>query len=198
MTSISVEGIRGGIGTSTLTWAIARELENYSLFDYSEHQGLGWITGGIELDLSWPKYVSPEVEITELISNMKLVEQIPVFSGGSCHKWEADKLINFQGNLLIDGKFDSQIRILLTTNSFADIKVLESGVDFDAVVMRKIRGGVPIAIVPDLPIDFLYKSETNVHRTVSNGYGLHRKTAVQKVAKEICARFFSASTKNNQ
>ena len=197
MTSISVEGVRGGIGTSTLTWAIARELENCKLFDYSSHQGIGWVTGGFEIDFNWPEYVSKEVSTRDLFSKMNVVENVAVFSGGFPYQLSEEIISSHDGNLVFDGRAETQFRIKHTTNSFADIKALEKKSDFDLLVMRKVRGGIPQSILPELKIDFIYKSESNVHRTISNGYGLHRKTKVQLVAKEICARLSDISSINN-
>jgi hypothetical protein len=193
MTSISVEGVRGGIGTSTFTWAIARELPKSKLFDISIHQGLAWVTGYSEADLSWPEYVSQDILYKELFAKMKQVEGVSVFSGGSPFDL-AVELLKDTDNIVIDGSARAKFRILHTTNSIRDLKALEQGNDFDLVVLRKIRGGIPLSLVSELKIDFSYNSENSVHRTISNGYGLHHKSRIQKVAKEICAELSKLST----
>lgn len=194
MTSISVEGVRGGIGTSTLAWAIARELSYCHLIDLSVHQGIAWVTGGSDVDLSWPEYVSRDITVIELFSKMKKVEDVAIFSGGSPSDLITNLLIPNDFNLVIDGGFNSQFRVLHTTNSFKDIKVLEQTIDFDYIVLRKVRGGIPLSLLPELKIDFSYSSENSVHRTISNGYGLHQKSKVQKIAREICAELSRSST----
>ncbi len=191
MTTISIIGARGGIGTSTFAWAIARELNATAIIDLSSSQTLSWIVGGPESNFGWPTTLQATTSFTVdmLIENANRIDEIAVLSGGSpleITTHTTDK------TLVIDGDFPADFKILHTTNAPQD-SIRETS---QVAVMRQIRGGIPIALLEE-KFDYTYKSETNVEKALNSGFGLHAKSRVRFVARQICADLFRNSSTNN-
>ena len=194
MVSISITGSRGGIGTSTFAWALARVSAAHALLDYSSSQALHWVIGKPDLVLDWPSTLDSLAEppdIAKLLSNSNSVEGVQVFSGGQPIGRDftgENKLV------IIDGDCSADFQIHHTTNAFQDIESSNSKADY--VVMRQVRGGVPLRINPQ-KFDYAYRSESNVSRSLNNGLGLHTKSRVQKIAKQISADILRDTSTNH-
>jgi hypothetical protein len=183
---LSVTGTRGGIGCSTLAWAIARELEAFALLDYSEKQGVHWIIGEPELDFTWPKTLDSGLggkNLLKLLSHAKTVEGVAILSGGEPIKFE-----NCQNEavMIFDGAVSADLQIKLTTNALQDIQNDIAILEEEILVLRKVRGGIPVSLI-NRNFGYIYPSEYSVGKSLSNGLGLHSKSKVQQVARQICA-----------
>ncbi len=184
---ISVVGTRGGIGTSTFCWALAKSLKTSLLVDYSTSQNLKWVTGNSDKDTSWPFVTSTStpVSLEILFSKAAKIDEIPIYSGGVPVALLRDEKKEV---VIVDGNCDADFQIIHTTNSLQDIE--SNSWKTDLVVMQSIRRGVPISLLDQKP-PYSYKSERSVKNSITNGLGLHSKSAVQKVAKKICEDVFS-------
>jgi hypothetical protein len=183
---VSVTGTRGGIGCSTLAWAIARELEAFALLDYSEKQGVHWIIGEPELDFTWPKTLDSGLggkNLLKLLLHAKTVEGVAILSGGRPINFE-----NYQNEtaMVFDGEIEADYQIRLTTNAPQDIQNDISTLEGEILVLRKVRGGIPVSLI-NRNFGYIYPSEYSVGKSLSNGLGLHSKSKVQLVARQICA-----------
>ena len=194
MPTISVTGSRGGVGTSVFAWAIAREISANLLLDYSNTQCLHWVVGHPELDLSWPAtIVSPleNLDATKLIQNANRVEGIQIFSGGTpiaIEVFDPKQIVVVDGNLKADFYINLRTNLLQDIASFRDINQI--------VVLRKVGGGTPVSLIP-FKIDYTYKSEGSVERSIRNGIGLHPKSKIQKIARQISADILRDSSQNH-
>ena len=186
MVHISVTGTRGGIGCSTLAWAIAREMQAFALLDYSEKQGVRWIVGAPEIDFTWPKTLDSGAgskDFSKLLSHAKTVEGIAILSGGEPIKFE-----NCQNEavMIFDSGISADFQIKLTTNALQDIQNDIAILEEEILVLRKVRGGIPVPLI-NSNFDYVYQSEFGVRKSLANGLGLHSKSKVQQVARQICA-----------
>jgi hypothetical protein len=188
VSTYSIIGTRGGIGTSTFAWAFAQEISAYALLDFSEHQGVAWTTGKSNLDLSWPSALSSQISeplFGEILEKTIEVSGIKVLSGGEPIKSE-----NFSNSLnyVVDGDFDTDFQILHTTNSVQDLQINWKLSSKSVVVVRQVEDGVPLKLI-EKKFDYAYRSERSVKKSIRSGFGLHHKSQVRNVAKEIYADF---------
>lgn len=186
MVHISVTGTRGGIGCSTLAWAIAREMQAFALLDYSDKQGIHWIIGEPEIDFTWPKTLDSGTgskDFLRLLSHAKTVNGIAILSGGEPIKFENCER---EAIMIFDGEVSADLQIKLTTNALQDIQNDIAKLEKEILVLRKVRGGIPVSLI-NSNFDYVYQSEFSVGKSLANGLGLHSKSKVQQVARQICA-----------
>lgn len=186
MTSFSIFGTRGGIGTSTFGWAFAQEIQATAFLDYSIHQSAAWIFRNVDSDFSWPNTLdsnSSAFQLLQTIQKAPEVHGIKVFSGGiPIPAVEVDDSLT----LVFDGNRAADFRLLHTTNSIQDIETSWDQKDFRYVVLREVSGGVPTKLIQE-KFNYSYRSERSVHLSVSNGLGLHPRSNVSLTARNIYA-----------
>lgn len=195
MQVLSVFGSRGGVGTSSLAWALAREIQAQYVLDYSVSQGLGWVIAGGEMDFSWPVLLpdtSHQPSFLEVLDSAQQFDGIKVLSGGTpieLQPPETDEV------LVTDGRRFFGHEIFLTTNSIQDQSA--STEDYKLKIIRKVKDGIPISML-EKPFEYVYKTETSVGKSINHGLGLPRDSKLQKLARQICEDIFRDSSVNNR
>jgi len=186
VTSFSIVGTRGGTGTSTFAWAFAQEFQANAFLDYSNHQSAAWILKSKNVDLSWPNTLENPEKVSVYSQTLEQASQIngiKVFSGGVPLPIDVS---DSSLNIVIDGDIMADYRLLHTTNSFQDIETGWAENDFHLIVIRQVKGGIPLKLI-NSKFNYAYRSERNLEQSIANGFGLPMKSQVSKVAREICA-----------
>ncbi len=186
MSTFSISGTRGGIGTSAFAWAFAQEIAACALLDISNHQGAAWVTGKSNLDLSWPSALESHISqplFSDLLAKSVEINGVKVLSGGNPIRSEG---FSVSLDFVFDGQCEADFRILHTTNSVQDLQAQWVLKPPAIVVVRQVRDGIPIKLIAK-KFDYTYRSERSVNKSISNGFGLHPKSKVRTVVKEIYA-----------
>lgn len=189
MQVISVQGAVGGIGASTLAWALARERGGFAFETGGHAGGLAWAAGVDAATTAWPS-VAPRASARQVLTHAAEAEGCRLLSGGAVPRnVEATIAAAAQSSaVVVDGPctLPYAVRILLATN---DERVWQQAdcVPADLVVVRCVFGGLPFAQLraEDHRPLLRTRSDFAVRRAARLGIGVPRGGPLQHIVEQV-------------
>jgi len=193
MNALSVQGLTGGIGTSTLSWAFALALSAHVACDWAAHQGgLAW-TAGASGETRWPA-VSLATDSEELEKSLTSHQGIRLLSGGVPIPWQVAKSVCFtdSGDWSVhdgwpaDATTTADITVTLAVNYphiLRQVVYVEGtivvGLQRDGVSRREIA-----AFLGNRDIHY-FKYQRYVHQALIHGNGLDTRSDMSRCANTV-------------
>lgn len=183
MPVIEVIGAVGGVGASTVAWALARAGRGFAFDLALRPGGLAWATGSTDPRRgSWPQLVAVDLAAEQWLAVAAKTEGARWFSGGdppgSTALGRLVELAQTTRLVVVDGALgparpSASVRLGCASNSLRVWEVARKA-EFDAMFMRLDSDGIPLAQLRaelNVPV-FAVKSEAAVAQASSLGLGV--------------------------